>query len=352
MKKKIATLTFHWATNYGAVLQAYALQKYLINQGYQTEIINYVPWRVTLIQRIGWIKNKSSEMFIREKKLENFRKEYLKRTKKVGFNKYLKQFSDTYDFILCGSDQIWNESFTLRGEGKPTLAYFLEFAGENTKRIAYAVSFGSEMLSREYKACVSTEFNRFIAISTREISGKKICHELGKDVCMVCDPTLLLPKAEYIKLIKKINTSQVFTYILHQHVESEKIAEYILKQKNCEKISTQQDGLIEWISRIYYSELVVTNSFHGVMLSLILNKPFVAILIKDSGMNDRIKTILSGVGLEERIVMECDTKRIDDILNKKIDWLVINHQLDNIRNSGINFLEKSLNNLGSELNGE
>ncbi len=342
MTKKIGTITFHWATNYGAVLQAYALQKFLINEGFDSEIINYVPFRVTLIQRFGWLKNKSREMIIREKKLNDFRRKHLNCSKKVSFSKSLKKFSDTYDAILCGSDQIWNESFTLSGEGKPTLAYFLDFAGNKTRRIGYAVSFGTENLSDEYKKCVSNEFNKFYSVATRELSGLKLCKELGKDAVHVCDPTLLLCKKDYYNLIENINTEKVFKYVLHQHEESNKIADYILNKYNCKRDDTSHDGLIEWLSRINCSDLVVTNSYHGVMLSLILNKPFVAVLIKNSGMNDRIITILSLVGLEDRIIMEYETNKIDNILLATINWNEVNRKLEKIRNSGIDFIKHSL----------
>lgn len=344
MMKKIATMTFHWATNYGAVIQAYALQQYLLSIECQTEIINYVPWSVSLQQSIDWRRNKKSEMFCKEKKLEEFRKSNLLRTEKIIRSKALSKYCDEYSAIICGSDQIWNEAFTLKGEFRPTLAYFLDFAGKNTKRIAYAASFGTTRTSKAYDKCVSKEIARFSEISVRETTGRTIVSNYGKKASVVCDPTLLLKQEEYLKLIKdtSIKTSKVFDYVLHDHTETRKVAGYIIDKRNGSIIDYSTDGIQEWLCRINEAEIVVTNSFHGVMLSLILNRPFIAILINGSGMNDRLITILNEVGLESRILYDFDENRIDAICSSKIDWNIVNDKLDTLRNKGRQFLRDAI----------
>ena len=345
MMKKIATMTFHWATNYGAVIQAYALQQYLLSIECQTEIINYVPWSVSLQQSINWRRNKQNEMFGKEKKLEEFRKRYLLRTEKIIRSKTLSKYSDEYSAIICGSDQIWNEAFTLKGEFKPTLAYYLNFAGKNTKRIAYAVSFGTIRTTEAYDNLVRNEIDKFSEISVRETTGQTIVNSYGLKAEVVCDPTLLLNKEDYLKLIKgtSIKTTKVFDYVLHGHTKTRKVADYIIDQKNGSTIDYSTDGIQEWLCRINEAEIVVTNSFHGVMLSLILNRPFIAVLINGSGMNDRLITILNEVGLENRILYDFDENIINAICTSTIDWDIVNEKLDTLRNKGKQFLKDAIN---------
>ena len=126
---KVGTITFHWVNNYGAVLQAYALQQYLLSKGFDTQIIDYRPRLVILRQYFLALKSREFPFFKQEKQLKNFRKKYLNLTKKsYPTNNSLKKEHFLFNAIIAGSDQIWNESFTLRAEGKPTLSYFLNFA--------------------------------------------------------------------------------------------------------------------------------------------------------------------------------------------------------------------------------
>ena len=344
MRKKIGILTFHWATNYGAVLQSYALQRYLLDNGYDVEIIDYVPWSISLSQKINWHKNHRTDMIVREKKLMAFRKKYLVCTKQVNFCFLLRRFSESYFVVICGSDQIWNQSFTLFGEYRPTLAYFASFAGNKTKRIAYAASFGTTAVSGQYEKYVKPELKKFAAISVREQTGKRIVEKLGMNAEIVCDPTLLLAKEDYWQIMKVMRTGvpRVFCYVLHGHKETKKIAAYI-KGKLSEDVSEcEAFELEEWLYAIQHSEFVVTNSFHGVMMSIILNKPFIAVLIKGSGMNDRLTTILTFAGLEDRAISSYNEKLIDEILHSTIAWNQVNLRLEVLRNHGKVFLEKVL----------
>ena len=97
-------------------------------------------------------------------------------------------------------------------------------------------------------------------------------------------------------------------------------------------------GVETWLGRIHNSEVVITNSFHGMVFSILFEKPFAAILIKNSGMNDRIITLLSALGLENRI-FDGDLK----ILNEKIDWESVRVKLDSYRKIGYDYLSKILN---------
>lgn len=348
--KKIGTITFHWATNYGAVLQAYALQQFLKNNGYNTEIINYVPRRIKRIQRLQNIKNFDLKSVRKEKKLKVFRGESLALSNKYSSERELIQCKDQYSAVICGSDQVWNMGFTLHGEGGPTLSYFLDFLDDQCKRIGYAVSFGTDSVSDEYRRAVSKSVQRFEAISVREESALPIVKSFGKEATLVCDPTVLLKKEDYIDLINKAQCSAkgqtVFPYILHKNQRTatnilvEVIKHFDINEDICEH--DNGDGLVEWLLRLNSSEIVVTNSFHGVMLSIIFNTRFIAIPVEGSTMNNRITTILSAVGLGDRMISQFDSNAIKYLCNNHIDWQSVNERMDILRQKGGAFL---LNNL-------
>lgn len=339
---KIGIITFHWASNYGAVLQAYALQQFLMKYGYQTEIIDYLPHRTILKQKIKMLLKHDLVTYVKERNLKIFRKKELKlsSTKYWDQKKLVNAFRN-YQVIIAGSDQIWNMGFTLGAEGKPTLSYFLKGAGENIKRIAYAVSFGTENIDDKYRRITQDEIKKFHAISVREKSGLDILKNYQIEGQLVCDPTLLLQKEDYEKLIVgyKYDTEKVFSYILHDDFKTFQIAEIVNKiyQEN-KHIFPYEGGMYEWIYRIHTADIVVTNSYHGVMMSLIFNTPFLAVLIEGSGMNDRLLTILKQIGLENRIVTSTDEYDIEKICMNKIDWRKVNENIDSLKKASVKYL--------------
>ncbi len=344
---KIATITFHWAANYGAVMQAYSLQTYLKQQGYESEIINYVPRRIHRRMTVYSLLSRDFSELAKEKAIKPFRKNELKLSpKKYGSFRQLKKCAHDYHTIICGSDQIWNMGFTLKGEGGPALSYFLGFADDNTKRIAYAVSFGTDKVSDEYIGVTSGEVSKFHSVSVREKTGIDITAQLGKEACVVCDPTLLLKKQDYLELLgtREYNTPKVFSYILHKNQNTAYKASQIVKsfynvQDNDSKKVLDE---YEWLYSIAHSDMVVTNSFHGVMLSLIMNTPFVVVPVEGKSMNNRIYTILSAVGLENRIVENADADSVKALCQKEIQWENVNIKLDELRKIGQGFLLDSL----------
>ena len=203
MRKKIGIITFHWAANYGAVLQAYALQQFLLKHGYDAEIIDYRPGRVLAIQT--WCSIRNNDHALREKRrcIQKFRtKELVLSKKRFYFCRGLKKVFTNYSILISGSDQVWNESFALGAEGKPTLSYFLQGAPAKVKRLSYAASFGTEHVSDRYKVVTEKELRQFQAISVRENSGKKIIESYGLKAAVVCDPTQLVGKEDYDKLLE------------------------------------------------------------------------------------------------------------------------------------------------------
>ena len=349
--KSIATITFHWAKNYGAVLQAYALQKYLIKSGFNTEIINYLPLRTAFANNVTAIKKKDFAFFRKANSFKHFRKNELVIGKKKYYsNKALFSCKDKYSAIIAGSDQIWNMSFTKKAEGKPTLSYYLNFAGANTKRISYAASFGTNRLDESVASLITPELKRYSAISVRENSAAKMLAELGINAACVLDPTLLLDAEDYAPLVAKCKSHEketVFTYIIHSNQTAAKeISRYV-----CDKFSpsTQKHingvkdcGIYEWLYKIKNADFVVTNSFHGTAFSLIFHKPFITVAVPKSGMNDRITTLLDAVGLSHRFLNEFNSTDIDTVLNDDIDWQKVDNHIRDMKTASEAFLTEAL----------
>lgn len=348
---KIGTITFHWATNYGAVIQAYALQEYLRLNNFETEIINYIPLKIKLIQILVNIRRFRITELIKEIKINEFRKEFLMLSKNTYLtNKKLIKKCQNYDIYICGSDQIWNESFTQYSEFKPNLSYYLNFTKIDKTRVAYAASFGVDVLSPAVKNLVKPDLERFNSISVREFTGKEIIEEMNLIASLVVDPTLLLERDAYEKVIKTRKSKieyQLFSYILHTNqLTANKVDKYIFSKyfdKDIDKKYNQEPiGIVDWLNSVKNCKLVLTNSFHGVVFAIIFNKKFIVIPVEGSNMNNRVTTLLHSVGLENRIIDSFNESKIDDLMNEPIEWEQVESRVNELREGSIEFLKKAL----------
>lgn len=344
---KIAILTFHWATNYGAVLQAYALQQYLTMQGNEVEIINYYPSKYkknyinafktkhikTLYKRLMDVK--------KEQYFDTFRKKHLNLTEYFDTCTKLHIISQKYDCYICGSDQVWNPSFLQYGEKSNTCVYFLDFVNENKMIASYAGSFGVTEYPDKFHELIKKHLQRFNFISVRENSGKNIINNLGiSEVSIVPDPTLLLNYDAYMPFVNKNKYSNKYicTYMLHNlKIKSNKKLYSMLADKHLDIIENNNCSIEDWLSNILNSEIVVTNSFHGIVFSVLFKKNFVALPIKGSGMNDRLYTLLNKLGLQDRIY---DSDSFD--IDAPIDWENVYTHLNEYRNEGYKYIKNIL----------
>jgi hypothetical protein len=354
---KIGILTFHWATNYGAVLQSFAFQEFLKRFGHEVYIINYRPrqYKKTLLKCIFtprfWLVPLKLKDYIKELKLESFRKKYLNETILYESLDELKIAPPNMNIYICGSDQIWNPTFTTLGEGKITTSYYLDFGSSDIKRIAYAVSFGCEDLTNEASLVVKNQIQNFDALSVRENSGLKIVKGLGfQNAEVLCDPTLLLNSDDYFFILNNIKSKQkssIFNYFLRGKDERVRDLNNILLSRYDgvnDSTNISSNSIIDWLSNIYNSSIVVTNSFHGMVFSIIFRKPFLVIAARgiDSGMNDRFRTVLNFVGLEERLIYSIDSKQVKELLEKEINWDLVHERISELQKSTISFLNKNL----------
>lgn len=317
---KTLTITLHDTDNCGSSLQSYALQHYLIKNGIENELLNYIPQYVknngnklkNLLKKIIFFR----EYHNREMKFRDFSKKFLKVTKEKykNFNELLKTEFD-YDVFITGSDQLWNSRYKCGQDP----AFYLAFAKDEKKKIAYAVSLGREKIPQSNIDIIKKYAHGFNWISVREKSSinqiKKCFPKIEIDY--VCDPVLLNEADEYetIKSPRLIEEKYILIYMA-QIPDTEYMNDIILKIKKkfnykviligsyrnrciCDKqIRDVAPG--DFLSLIFNAEYIVSNSFHATMFSLIYEKQFLSILPNENGA--RIKEILQYVGIEENCI--------------------------------------------------
>ena len=344
---KIGILTFHWATNYGAVLQAYCLQEYLLSLGHNVDIINYKPkmhdlsiWNIIRHPSNYRMLLKFFTLKKKESLLDQFRNRYLHVSRRYYSIEELQRDCTGYDVLVSGSDQVLNASFTRFGEGKPTSAYYLNFGGEKTKRIGYAVSFGCTKYPDYALEYAKKWIQCFNSIGYRENNGDEILKELGfkKDHSLVPDPVLLYG-TNAITHFFETNNNSADKYRCIYLLRGEK-SPFIPEPSDIVIDDTHDPiSLEEWVETIACASLVITNSYHGMLVSIINHVPFVVVINDNAGnsMKDRFFTILDLLGLSDRIY----TTENEGILSNDIDWRVIDKKLSQYRDRGVQYIEKA-----------
>lgn len=346
LNKKIGILTFHWATNYGAVLQAFALQEVLSQLGYDTYIINYKPskydnrfYKILKSKSYRSFNTKLIE-FYKEKNIKKFRQKYLNLTNRYYSQLQLKKNPPKMDFYITGSDQVWNTYFTTKGEGNFTSVYYLNFGPPNIKRIGYAVSFG--ITRNDYPISLLKEVTPLLkeidVISVRENSGADILNSLFNiESKLVCDPTLLLLGDFYVNRFRlarnKSNKSldYIFSYILRKE-QYKSLLSTIFDKTKIPIHKSVIESPEEWLNNIYNSSLIITNSYHGMVFSIIFKKQFIVVLEDGNAMNDRFITLLNYIGLENRIYYpNLKESSLDEKIDSSIEWDIVDEKIECFR---------------------
>lgn len=354
---RIGILTQHFLLNYGGIIQNYALQQVLLKLGHEPLTFEHD----TCYGRTRWFLRTAKQILTAHslKKLpdypvykgrignKNFIKFVLKNIRSVTVNDFTPGLIRKYglDGYIVGSDQIWRPAFNL---GNRLGNMFLDFADDEVRKIAYAASFGCKEweYTKEQEQMCAKLVKRFDAISVREASGVDLCKEYFKvNATLVLDPTLLLDKEYYIKICKDVPKKQkhIFVYSLVASegvlAVAEKVAEVmelpIVVKKAGSKVK-KEDTIENWLAEFRDADYVVTDSFHGMVFSIIFNKPF-EIVMNPSGGNDRYISLLSQLGLMERIVKD-ETLPSDSV----IDWQDVNFQLASLQEISLDFLRNNL----------
>lgn len=348
MKIGILTLPLH--TNYGGLLQAYALQTVLEQQGHEVCILdtnkqpNIRPWYIRPViwtyhayQR--YIKHQNVTVFA-EGGLKRAYQEYLISSQNTRrfINHHLhtreyRQLSEIrheeFDAIIVGSDQVWRICYFFGQNIKNAYLSFTE--GWNIKRISYAASFGtddweySEQQTMQCKNCIQ----KFDAVSVREKSGLQLCKEhFGIDAIHVLDPTMLLCREDYLQLINHAeetkHNGELLLYLLDETEMKEKIVSKIASSKGFmpfrvnsriedpyvkleDRIQPSVEG---WIQGFRDAKFVVTDSFHACVFSILFHKPFIVIGNQNRGLG-RFYSLLEMFGLEKHLVMSLNKLNVD-----------------------------------------
>ena len=398
MKVAIVTLQLH--TNYGGVLQAFALQRIIENLGNEVEIIQLgeilpEPRGMNALRRIltrsfrKYVLGQRGVEIFRERRINGeFRivgVEFVRFFREYMNIRYVSSFneigSDDYDAFVVGSDQVWRPKynpnllhsyldFTWTDAGRhdgsaPAEAADGMSGGWNVRRLAYAVSFGSDVW--EYPKALTRRARRlaarFDALSFRELSGvENAGKHLGVSSETVLDPAMLFDADEYVGLIRLRKGQcrgrrkdfspplEILEYILDRTADTEALVTRLEGQlamparrflaanpRGRGEISLRVQPSVEsWISGICSASYVITDSFHACVFSILFHRPFAVVGNRGRGLS-RIEWLLGQLGLESRFV-----GNEDSLPGQDMDWDDVDARLDRLRSESMDFLKKNL----------
>ena len=365
---KIGILTQPLHSNYGGLLQNYALQQVLIHANHEVETIDW--WKPnnlrTKLSMVRWsmlsfffpskyqkqrYQPNQKELDVICRNTNHFISAYIKHTRAARSNKDFIKLSQKgdYEAYVVGSDQCWRPCYNAF-----LFSMFLDFVRcKQVKRIAYAASFGTdkwEFTPRQTDVC-ATLAQKFDLVTVREDSGMALCKEYLKvDAIHVLDPTMLLTKEDYIHLIEKEKEPKavgtLFNYILdpdekkktfiQRVADSRGLTSFQVLPKCQAENRTKEDvkkhiedcvfpSVVTWLRAFMDAEMTIVDSFHGMVFSILFNKPFWVIGNTCRGMS-RFISLLKVFNLESRLLNADKFDSVD--FNAPIDWEKVNRILE------------------------
>ena len=367
---KIAILTLDLQTNFGGILQAYALQTVLERMGHEVTHLQAKHSRLhnPVVMPLVWCKRLYRKYFQGDRQLPIFENPYKwagKNTDRfissnlncrfLAPEEWNEGLAREYDVIVVGSDQVWRPNYT-----SDVTRFFTAFLGHSDIcRIAYAASFGVAVneFSDEQIACGREYLKLFSAISVREESGIRLCKELfDVQACQVLDPTLLLRREDYQCFASTAPQSpgNLMVYVLDRTEEKDAfIAEFAEKRGlvpfyanskaempwdvDIPAAERQQPPLETWLKGFADAEFVLTDSFHACVISILFHKPFGVFVNLERGLS-RIESLLRPLGLMDRCITDAPVD-----LDRSIDWKFIDNVLMQKTESSLDFLKQGLN---------
>lgn len=337
--KKVLIVTLYGEYNYGNKLQNYAMQSAIEKLGFEVNTLD--------------TSNNCSE-----KNLKELVKKILKSKRINAFKKFSKSYLKVkemtsslseFDFVCIGSDQIWNPNYYNE--------FNYSFGEFSQNSFSYAASFGIDTIPEKYVTEVKKGLEHLKYISVREEQGKKIVEEItGRNAIVNVDPTMLLTKDEWDKLSFtskcKEKDKYILTYFLGNYSKERK--DYIKRISNQYKLKIIDLNQLfkHWyysispVDFLYYiknSELVLTDSFHGAVFSIMYKKAFYLMEREEKSdkLNSRIETLLEKFQLTDRVI-----KKYGQPISFKCDYSKSDEILKNERANAIAYLENALGIIG------
>ena len=375
---KVGLLTYHFSDNYGALMQAYGLRQWFLDRGISAEFVNYEPpyveeggpldrpwkpalWRknaTILYMKLSHVQRQLFGNRAQRAAFADFRAEHLGiKGARLRDAASISPGIGGFDMLVCGSDQIWNPSIQ-RGLDP---VYFLDIPGaEKARKVAYAPSFGRSSIEAMHMPELARLVQGLDAVSVRETSGLSILQQAGIEggqAHVVPDPTVLL--GAFPKLLNQplVPDDSIFCYALRSdavirdvataaqtHLGGRIIGPRNTRQRWADIGEGVIPGPVEWLQMLARARRVVSNSFHGVALSLVLNRPFIAVALpgKRAGMNARVLNLLELTGLKERLVETADPATIRRLADTPVDWSMVNDRLAHLRADAEAYLEAEI----------
>ena len=347
----VGILGVWFGCNYGSIATYYALAKTIEAFGLSVLMVH----RPRLEADDGRMKGRHSVRFAEE---------HYAISKSYHVSE-ISELNELCDIFVLGSDQIWNYGVTkIFGH-----SYFLDFAGEHKRKIAYATSFGGNKFTAPYPYAKKARkaLARMDAISVREADGVRICETVfGVKATHVLDPVLMCDAAVLGNLAKKSKGQEtepyIATYILDPTPEKREALQYVSRHfgkkmihmldgwrnkfaENKKKLkleNTVENLQVEdWISYIKNSDFVITDSFHGTCMAIVFQKPFIAIGNPSRG-SSRFESVLESLGLTGRYVSCASEVLKRKELLEAIDYQAVKQKLEAQRAFSKNWLEEAL----------
>ena len=377
--KKIGIITIVHVNNYGAELQAFALQHKLNKLGHDAELINYLFYKnprfkptkksqpfikLSLKQRVKefvypYFKTVKSLPYLQQKKLRDnkfaeFHKLYTKQTEEINTIDKLYASEFDYDIYVVGSDQVWNPNTNINIE-----PYFLTFAPKDKLKVSYASSFGVNSIPSIHQEKYASLLGNLDKIGTREKTGVEIVESVStKKASWVLDPTFLLNKKEWseFEVSSDIKKPYLLMYVLTDSDYISNLATQIAEKHNLQIVRICKNAFVEdksenviniidagpreYLGLFAKASFVLTTSFHGTCFSVNFNIPFFTILKKNKTNNSRQIDLLADLGIKERILFVEDKVSDKDVMS--INFTEVNVKLEKNRANSLSFLTDAI----------
>jgi len=346
---KVGILTFHDEPNYGAFLQTYGLSEAIKSLGYDVEIIDL---RINKAYKYNFIVKFLSPA-IRYFIFETVRKKYLKRTEKIYHSsKELLETPPEFDIYVLGSDQVWNKDITTELK----YSYFFDFVNDTKTRFSYASSFGMNEwdFDNAETSTIKRLLGKFSSIAVRESTAVSLCkNNCNLDTTLVVDPALLI--SDYSKLTGRI-IQKPKSMVCFKFTKGDSFYNFLreFKAKNNYKVSILAktlpvNGLSnialptvgQWIKSIAEAEIVLTDSYHALIFSIIYKKQFIVLPANIKNFN-RLSELLSDLNLTDRIFNSYNEVLEDSRWKSKIDYQKVDKLLTTKVDDSLSYLKQQL----------